>query len=110
MASRYKILGQVAPTDTNNTTLYTVASGVDSIISSIVIANVSATATSARVFVCNNGALPSPTNALVYDVVVAANSTIALTLGVTMDVADVLSVRSSIATNLTFHAFGQEIS
>jgi hypothetical protein len=110
MASHYKILGQAAPTDTNTADAYTVPLLTDTIVSSIVVANTTATSANARVFVRNNGATAATSNAVVYDVAVAANSTIALTLGITIDAGDVISVRTSTANALTFHVFGQEIA
>lgn len=108
MATTYKVLGQSAPTDTNNANLYTVGAGTTAIVSTISIANTTNTAANARVFVRVGGATASAANALAYDVSVAANSTIGLTLGVTLAATDVLTVRTATANALTFMAFGQE--
>lgn len=110
MASHYKILGQSAPTDVSVADAYTVPLATDAIISSIVVANTTAASANARVFVRNNGATAATSNAVIYDVAVSANSTIGLTLGITVDAGDVVSVRTSVANALTFHVFGQEIS
>ncbi len=110
MASTYKILGQAAPTDTSVADAYTVPLLTSTIVSSVVVANTTATSANARVFVRNNGATAAASNAVIYDVAIAANSTIALTLGITVDSGDIVSVRTSTANALTFHVFGQEIA
>jgi hypothetical protein len=56
------------------------------------------------------GAAASAANILVPVVAVAANSTLALTLGVTVQATDVITVQSSTGSALTFQAFGSEIS
>jgi hypothetical protein len=48
-------------------------------------------------------------NAIAFDVAIAANDTVALTLGVTLDAADVISVSSTNTNQLNFFAFGSEI-
>jgi hypothetical protein len=45
----------------------------------------------------------------VYDATIAANTTTAYTLGVTIDATDVVTVYASSA-NLSFNAFGSEIA
>jgi hypothetical protein len=41
---------------------------------------------------------------------VPGNSTITMTLGITLNAGDIITVRSGTANALTFHAFGNEIS
>jgi len=110
LAETLKVLGQSAPANTSNANLYTVPSDTQAVISSLVIANVTTSAATARVFVRPDAATAGVANAIVYDVPVSGNSTVALTLGITVDAADVISVRSSVASALTFHAFGSEIA
>ena len=110
MATTFKVLGQSAPTDTNAATLYTVGTGKSAIISTIAIANVAATATTASVYVRQAGAAVADSNAIVRNVAITGNSTIALTLGITLAAGDVISVATGMANVLTFHAFGQENS
>lgn len=110
MAVTYKVLGQSAPADTNNANVYTVPAATEAVISSLVIANVTASGATARVFVRPNAVAAAVGNAIAYDLSIAANSTVALTLGITVDATDVITVRSSVANALTFHAFGSEIA
>lgn len=110
MAFTYKVLGQSAPADTNNAALYTVPTGKSAIISAIHVANVTGAAVNARLFVQVNGATAAVGNAIAYDVSIAANSVFALSEGITLAAADVISVRSSVGSALTFTLFGSEIS
>jgi hypothetical protein len=108
MATTYKVLGQAAPAGTTNTDLYTVGSGKSAVVSTLAIANTTATAATARVFVRVAGAAAATTNAIAYDVAVGANATIALTLGITLAATDVLTIQTGTANAITFMAFGQE--
>jgi hypothetical protein len=108
MATIYKVLGQAAPAGTTNTDLYTVGSGKSAVVSTLAIANVTGLAATARVFVRVAAASATIGNAIVYDVSIAANSTIALTLGITLAATDVITVQSGTSSALTFMAFGQE--
>jgi hypothetical protein len=110
MATAYKVIGQSAPANTSNADLYTVPTATETVISSLVIANVTGSSANARVFVRPNAATAGLGNAIVYDITITANSTVALTLGITVDAGDVITVRSSVASALTFHAFGSEIT
>lgn len=105
----YKILGQSAPSATTSTDLYTVPSATEVIVSSIVVANRSASAASYRISVAANGAALANEQYLVYDATIDGNETVALSLGVTADSTDKIRVYASTA-NLSFSAFGTEIA
>jgi hypothetical protein len=62
-----------------------------------------------RVAVRPNGAALSNEHYIAFDTILEANNTIALTLGMTIDAADVITVYASNA-NLSFTAFGSEIA
>jgi hypothetical protein len=110
MPTNYKILGQAAPANTNNTNLYTVPASTQSVTSTIAIANTTLLSATARIFVRAGGTNPVTGNAIVYDTAVPGNSVITLTLGITLSAGDILTVQSGTANALTFHAFGNEIS
>ena len=110
MAETLKVLGQAAPANTSNADLYTVPSAKSAVVSTIAIANTSLAGATARIFVRVGGAAAATSNAIAYDLPVAATSTITLTLGITLAAADVVSIRSNTASALTFHMFGSEIS
>jgi glucose-6-phosphate dehydrogenase assembly protein OpcA len=110
VTTTYKVLGQLAPTDTNNANLYTVPASTESIISTLVIANTTSSAATCRVFVRVDAAAAAASNAILYDVNIGANSIATFTLGITMDATDVITVQSGTADALTFHAFGSELA
>jgi len=112
MATNYAILGQSAPADTNNANLFSVVTAHNYVVSTVVIANTIASATTYRLFARKAGAAAGVTNAIVYDSLVPGNSTVTLTLGITLDgtAGDVLTVRTGTANALTFTAFGSDIS
>lgn len=109
MATIYKVLGQSAPSATTATTLYTVPSATDTVVSTIVVANRAASAGSYRIAIRPAGASLANQHYLAYDVAIAANDSTALTLGITLDATDVITVYASSA-DMTFTAFGSEIS
>lgn len=109
MATTYKVLGQSNPAATTATTLYTVPTATEAVVSTIVIANLTATAATFRIAIRPNGATLANSQYIAYDITVGASDSTALTLGITMDAADIITVYGSTA-NLTFTAFGSEIS
>jgi hypothetical protein len=109
MASVYKVLGQSAPAATTDTNVYTVPSATEAVISTIIIANRAATAGTFRLAVRPNGATIANQHYLAYDVPIAANDSTTLTLGITVDAADVITARCSSA-NMSVNVFGTEIA
>jgi hypothetical protein len=108
MATRYKVLGQIAPSATTATTLYTVPSAKQAVVSTLVIANRSASPAGFRIAVRPSGATLSNEHYLAYDVAVGAGDSTTLTLGITLATTDVVTVYAS-AASLSFSAFGSEI-
>lgn len=109
MATTYKVLGQSNPSATTATTLYTVPSATQAVVSTIVIANLTSTAATFRVAIRVAGATLANSQYVAYDITVGASDSTALTLGITLGAADVITVYASTA-NLTFTAFGSEIA
>jgi hypothetical protein len=108
MATKYKVLGQVAPSATTDTTLYTVPADTESVISTLIVCNRAAATATYRIAIRPAGATLSNENYITYDVSVGALNSTTLTLGLTLDATDVITVRASSA-DLTFSAFGSEI-
>ena len=102
-----KVLGQVIPSATTATTLYTVPSAKSAVISTLTICNQAATAATFRVAVRPAGATLAAVHYVAYDVTVGASDTTALTLGITLATTDVVTVYASTAT-ISFHAYGDE--
>ena len=105
----YKVLAQSAPSATTATDVYTVGSGIETVISTIIIANRAAAAGPFRLSVRPNGATQTNAMYCAYDVPIAANDSTTLTLGITMDAADVLTAYCSSA-DMSINIFGTEIS
>ena len=109
MATSYKVLGQVNPAATTATTAYTVPVATEAIVSSIVVANQAATAGTYRIAVRPDGDTLAAEHYLAYDISLPANTSDTLTLGVTMDATDVITVYAS-STDFSFNIFGSEIA
>lgn len=109
MATTYKVLGQSNPSATTATTLYTVPSATKAVVSTITVCNQASSAATFRIAVRPDAESLAAKHYVAYDSTVAANDTTALTLGITLDAADVVTVYASTAT-LSFNAFGSEIS
>ena len=110
MASSYKTLGQLDLTSSTLTTLYTCPSATETVVSTIIIANRAATANTFRLSIRPNGAVQADEHYIAYDVPIAANDSTTLTLGITMDAADVLTVYTGAAADISVNVFGTEIS
>ena len=109
MAATYKVLGQVNPSATTATTAYTVPSATETVISTITVANIGPAPATYRIAVRPNGATLENKHYVVYDSSVAPQSTDTLTLGITLDATDVVTILASTA-NLAFNLFGSEIA
>lgn len=109
MATTYKVLGQSAPSATTDTDVYTVPSATTAVISTVNICNRGGTSSTFRLAVRPAGATLANEHYLAYDVVIPANDSIALTLGVTMATTDVFTVYAGTA-NFSFSIFGSELT
>ena len=107
MSNIYATLGQVLSTASTLTDLYTVPSSTNTVASSLVVCNQGVTATF-RVAVRKVGASIDPKQYLIYDMVINANDTISLALGITLAQTDVVSVYASSST-ISFNLFGTEL-
>jgi hypothetical protein len=108
MATEYKVLGQSAPAATTAADAYTVPSLKYAVVSTITVCNRATGAATYRVSVRPNGDAQADQHYIAYDASVPANDTIALTLGLTADAADVFTVYGSTG-DLSFGIFGSEI-
>jgi hypothetical protein len=106
---QYKVLGQSAPSATTNTDVYTVGAGKQAIISTITVANRAASSATYRIAIRPAGATLANQHYIAYDVTVAANDTTPITVGISLQATDVVTVYASTA-NLSFGIFGSEIS
>lgn len=110
MANAYKILGAAAPATTANSTLYTVPSVTEAVVSSLVVCNQSTASQTFRCAVTTGGA-PSASNYLYYDLAVPSKDTFTASIAITLDASDKVFVQSgSTGTVLSYNLFGAEIT
>jgi hypothetical protein len=110
MPTTYKVLGQAAPSATTNTTLDTVPSATQAVVSTISVCNRSSSqAATYRIAVRPAGATLANEHFIAFDAPIAVNNSVFITVGITLAATDVISVYASTA-NLSFSAFGSEIS
>ena len=109
MAETLKCLGQSAPSATTLTALYTVPASTSAVVSSVVVCNRGTANQTFRISVAVAGAADDNKQYLVRDMPIDSADTIALTLGITLATTDVLKCYAS-STDLTFQAFGSEIT
>jgi len=109
VATTYKVLGQVAPSATTATTLYTVPSATSTVVSTIAVCNRAATAATYRIAIRVAGSVLSNEEYIAYDASITANNSTFITIGVTLAATDVVTVYASTA-DLSFNAFGSEIA
>ena len=109
MATTYKVLGQVNPSATTATTAYTVPSSTQVVISTIVVANLGAAPATYRIAIRPNGETLANKHYIAYDVTLAPQVSDTVTIGITADAADVITVYSSSAS-VAFSVYGSEIA
>ena len=104
MPQVHKVLGQVIPSPSSLTNLYTVPAATSTIVSTLVVCNQTASAKTFRIAVKKLGVSISA-----YDAPIAASDSIFLTIGITLSATDVIAVQST-AGSVGFSLFGAEIS
>jgi len=109
MAIVYKVLGQSNPAAATPTTLYTVPAATSAVVSTLAIANLGTANATYRIAIRPAGAALANQHHIAYDVPLAPNDAVMLTLGVTLATTDVVTVYASTA-NLSFNLFGSEVA
>lgn len=109
MTDTLKALAQSNPSAATLTDAYTVPASTSTSISSIVVTNRSAIATTFRISVAVAGAADNNKQYLYYDVPIGGNDSFVATLGITLAATDVLRVYATLAT-LSFNLFGVEVT
>jgi glucose-6-phosphate dehydrogenase assembly protein OpcA len=109
MAINYKVLGQSAPSATTATTLYTVPAATEAVASTVFVCNRGSSATTYRIAVRPAGATLANQHYLAYDATVGGNDAVAITVGMTLEATDVVTVYAGNG-DLSFNLFGSEIS
>ena len=107
MADSLKVLGQLDPAATTTTVLYTVPDKTQTTVSSVVAANRTGSAITFRLSVHVAGAGADDKQYLYYDKSVAANDSLTIVIGITLNQTDVIKVYTS-AVDMSFNIFGCE--
>jgi hypothetical protein len=109
MAVNYAVLGQSNPAADTNTDLYTVPSSTQAIISTITVAQLAAGYSAYRIAVRPGGATLANAHYLAYGVEVYEKTAQTITIGLTLDAGDVVTVRADSA-NVAFGIYGSEVT
>ena len=109
MPTTYKVLGQLEPAATTETTLYTVPASTEAVCSTLSVCNKAAAAGSFRIRIKINNAADDDKQFVAYDAPIAAKDTLLLTFGATLGAGDVVVAYGSSA-DVSFTLFGSEIS
>jgi len=108
MASTYKVLAQSNPSAQTDTDIYTVPASTQTVISTIVICNQEVSDATYDIAVRPDDETLAAKHYVAKTITVGASDSTALTLGITMNANDVLTVQASTA-DLSFSVFGSEI-
>jgi hypothetical protein len=110
MPTNYKVLGQSNPTAQTYTTLYTVPSATQAVISTISICNANSSSNANySIAIRPAGEAIAAKHFLTNNNIVGAVDTIMLTVGLTLGNTDVVTVYTP-SSNLAFSLFGSEIT
>jgi len=109
MAVVRKVLAQSNPAADTDTEIYDVPDATEVVISSLIVANRSATPTKFRAWIRIDNAALDDKQYFAYDVPIEGNESLAIGHGITASHDDRFYVRADDAT-LSFTLYGQEIS
>jgi hypothetical protein len=109
MPTTYKTLGQLTSTATTESTIYTVPSSTQTVISAITIANLNAGNATYRIRIKINNEANNDKQFIFYDTVLSPKETNVTNAGITLGAGDVVTIYSSHSL-VTFNLYGSEIS
>ena len=109
MTDVIKVLGQVAPSATTTTTLYTVPDLTQTTVSSLVAVNRGGSSSTFRVSIHVGGATADNKQFIFYDEDLAATTTRTVVIGICLSQTDVVKVYAS-SGDFSFNLFGVETS
>jgi hypothetical protein len=104
-----KSASYLLPAANTLSTLYTVPSSTQAVVSTINVCNTASADATYRIAIVPNGVSITNANYIVFNATIAGNETVAFTQGITMDSGDLLRVFASSAS-VAFNAFKMEIS
>jgi glucose-6-phosphate dehydrogenase assembly protein OpcA len=104
-----KSASYLLPAANTLSTLYTVPSSTQAVVSTINVCNTASADATYRIAIVPNGVSITNANYIVFNATISGNETIAFTQGITMDSGDLLRVFASTAS-VAFNAFKMEIA
>lgn len=111
MPLQEKQLGQLRPSTTSATSIYSPASGVTAIIKNITVCNTTGIATKFSIFHHNSGTTYDQSTALFYICPIEKNQTVVLPAFMSMNnPTGNLAVKTDTANALTFSVYGAEVT
>lgn len=109
-AATYKVLGQVSPTGTGETGLYTVPGGAQAIGATLTLCNITTTTVKVTVRVRPGGITAANKHFLLKDVAVDPGTTPLVRGGITLAATDQVTVQADTANGVAVHLYGTEIA
>jgi len=109
MAESYKVLAQAHLTTTSDTDIYTVPASTEAVVSTLVVANIGTASATYNIAIRPDAETLANKHYVAKGVSVAANDSTTLTLGLTLNAADVVTVATDTANTLSVNIFGTEI-
>lgn len=109
MPTTYKVLGQSKPTAATATSLYTVPSATQAVVSTLVITNTTNDYSNIRVSIRPAGEAQADKHYILYDTTVGGYDSNFFTIGITLGATDVVTIYDSNG-KCSFSLFGSEIS
>ena len=98
-----------SPSATTNTTIYTTPALTTAMLSRIMVANRSATATTFRIAIIESGGVIGNQHYIAYDAPIGGNDTVAIPVGAGLATGDYIVIYATLAT-LTFTPMGIEVT
>jgi hypothetical protein len=104
-----KSASYLLPAANTLSTLYTVPSSTQAVVSTINVCNTASADATYRIAIVPNGVSITNANYIVFNAIISGNETVAFTQGITMDSGDLIRVFASTAS-VAFNAFKMEIA
>ena len=109
MATSYKTIAQAHLTTTSDTDILVVGASKEIIVSTLIVANISSSATTFNIAIRQDGVTLADKHYIAKEVPIAANDSTTLTLGIALEATDVVTCTAGAGNALSFNLFGAEI-
>lgn len=110
MATNYKRLASATGNGTIGTAANILTASAPTIVSTITVCNTSSSTQTFSIGISTASATYQTAGYIAYQVFIAPNDTVALTMGLTLDTTNKYLVASSTSTSVAFNVFGADIT